>query len=97
MATVKLRIKVEFIVKPDGESFHAYCPALKGLHVDGATVEEALENAETAADLYLQSLIEHGEPLPLGVVATVTRPNGEPASEASQHIKTLELSSPAAR
>ena len=57
--------KVAFVVEPDEGSFHAYCPALKGLHTCGNTREEALENAKMAAVAYLESLLRHGDPIPL--------------------------------
>ncbi len=61
--------KVEVIIEPDEGGFHAYCPALKGLHTSGATHEEAMANAKDAVSAYLQSLIKHGDPIPLsGVV-----------------------------
>lgn len=59
---------VEVVVEPDGDGFHAYCPALKGLHTCGDTLEEAMENAKDAASAYLQSLIKHDEPIPIGVL-----------------------------
>jgi predicted RNase H-like HicB family nuclease len=63
---LKLRptVSLAFIVEPDGKQFHAYCPQLKGLHVDGRTEEEALDRAIEAAELYLQSLALHNESFP---------------------------------
>ncbi len=58
---------VEVIIEPDESSFHAYCPALKGLHATGDTEEEALRNAEDAVKAYIRSLIKHGDPIPVGV------------------------------
>ncbi|MCS7198665.1 MAG: type II toxin-antitoxin system HicB family antitoxin, partial [Candidatus Bipolaricaulota bacterium] len=62
-----LTFQVLVVVEPDGEEFHAYCPALKGLHVAGATIEEAVENARVAAQLFLECLIEDGDPIPIGM------------------------------
>ena len=59
--------RVEVVVEPDEVGFHAYCPALKGLHTCGETEEEALQNARDAATAYLASLIKHGDPVPVGV------------------------------
>lgn len=70
-----LRFRVTVVVEPDGDGFHAYCPALKGLHVPGDTEEEALKNAKDAVDGYLRSLIRHGDPVPIGA-----SPNGKPIS-----------------
>lgn len=58
---------VEIFNETDDTGFHAYCPALRGLHTCGDTEEETLQNARDAAIAYLQSLIKHGEPVPLGV------------------------------
>ncbi len=62
--TLYLRISV--VVTPDGDGYHAYTPALKGLHVDGATIQEAVNNAVKAIEVYLTSLELHGDPLPIG-------------------------------
>jgi len=45
--------------------YHAFCPALKGCHTQGDTLEEALANAREAIEAYLESLRGHGEPLPV--------------------------------
>jgi len=60
--------KIEVIVEPDEIGFRAYCPALKGLHTCGDTAEEALENARDAAVAYLESLMKHGDPIPVGIM-----------------------------
>ena len=63
--TIKIQLAV--VVTPDGDEFYASCPALKGLHIDGATEQEAVENAAEAATVYIASLIRHGEALPVGL------------------------------
>ncbi len=60
--------RIEVVIDPDDGGFHAYCPALKGLHTCGDTKEEALQNARDAAIAYLQSLIKHGDPIPVGII-----------------------------
>lgn len=45
------------------EAWHAYCPALKGCHTWGHSREEAIANCREAVDLYVQDLIEAGEPV----------------------------------
>jgi len=65
--TKETEYQVQVIVVPDETGFHAYCPALKGLHVAGDTEEEALQNAKNGATAYIQSLIDHGDPIPIGV------------------------------
>lgn len=61
-----LLLRVSIVVEPDGDRFHAYAPALKGLHVDGRTEAEAAQNAHQAVAVYLDSLARHQEPLPVG-------------------------------
>ena len=63
-----IKVRLRFIVEPDENRFHAYCPELKGLHADGDSEKEALENAKTSAIAYLHSLVKHDDPIPLGVL-----------------------------
>lgn len=60
------------ITEPDGEGFYAHAPALKGLHTCGATEEKALRNAVDAAIAYLESLLKHGDPIPIGPDLSIT-------------------------
>ncbi len=62
----EIRLRISIIVEPDDEGFHAYCPAFKGLHVDGKSQKDAVANATHAAAVYVESLVAHGEPLPIG-------------------------------
>ncbi|RLC71531.1 MAG: type II toxin-antitoxin system HicB family antitoxin [Chloroflexi bacterium] len=62
MATV---FRVRAVLEPDEDGFHAFCPGLPGCHTWGSTKAEALENLREAASLYLESLIAHGEPIPV--------------------------------
>lgn len=48
-----------FILEPDGNQWHAYCPELKGCHTFGATKEEALKHLKDAAMLYLEDEIDN--------------------------------------
>ncbi|HAV10409.1 MAG TPA: hypothetical protein DCX22_02180 [Dehalococcoidia bacterium] len=63
----KVGFRIEVIVEKDGQEYHAYCPAFKGLHASGDTKEEAIDNAFELAELYLTSIIKHKEPIPIGV------------------------------
>ncbi len=45
--------------------YHAFCPALKGCHTQGDTLDETLANVKEAMEVYLESLRMHGEPLPV--------------------------------
>jgi predicted RNase H-like HicB family nuclease len=64
--TTSLVLRLNVIIEPDEDRFHAYCPAFKGLHVDGASQEEALTNAGEAAIAYLNSLAANKEAIPIG-------------------------------
>lgn len=86
---VAVRFTVDIAIEPDDGEFHAYCPALKGLHVDGRTEEEALKNAVHAVELHLKSLIRHGDPIPVGVL-TETIPT--PPSQRAHVHRTERLS-----
>ena len=45
--------------------FHAFCPFLKGCHSQGDTLNEALDNIQEAIEVYLESIRERGESLPM--------------------------------
>ena len=62
----QLSLSVLIVTEKDGNGFHSFAPALKGLHVDGSTQDEALENAKNAIHVYLESLSKHNDPLPVG-------------------------------
>ena len=63
-----LRLKIRFVIERDGDGYHAFCPDLKGVHVGGATKAEAIEHGKKAVELYVLSLLQHDEPLPVGLV-----------------------------
>ncbi len=64
---VELRLSVTVVVeKEEDGTYHAFCPGLKGLHVPGDTINDALQNATEAIKVYLDSLAQHGDPLPVG-------------------------------
>lgn len=56
------------VVEPDGERWHAYCPALmrQGAATWGYTRTEALKNIQEVTQMVVESLIEHGEAVPIG-------------------------------
>ena len=68
---MKVMIKAKFFIEPDGDGFHGYCPALKGLHVAGDTEDEVEQFACEAAGAYIRSLIKHDEPIPVGCDTTI--------------------------
>ena len=53
------------VEREEGGGYHAFCPALRGCHTQGDTLDEALANVREAIEVYLESLRAHGEPLPL--------------------------------
>lgn len=63
-----MKLKFEILIEKDGDGFHAYCPALKGMHVFGATLDEAVANSQKAIEGYLESLQKHNDPIPVGCV-----------------------------
>ena len=65
-----IKFRLEICVERDEDVYYAYCPALKGVHVDGDTEEEAIKNAKDAAGAYIRSLIKHGEVIPLNFEET---------------------------
>jgi predicted RNase H-like HicB family nuclease len=49
---------------PEYEGYVASVPALPGCVTNGHTLEEAIAMAKDAIGLYVESLREHGEPVP---------------------------------
>ena len=47
------------------KAYHAFCPPLRGCHSWGHTAEEALANIREAVELYIEDLVEAGEPIPV--------------------------------
>jgi predicted RNase H-like HicB family nuclease len=62
---MRSRMKYAYIIEraPDG-SYSAYVPDLPGCTTAGDTVEEVHQNMKEAVSLYIESLKEHGEPVP---------------------------------
>ena len=85
-----IEFRIQVIIEPDGSEFHAYCPALKGLHTCGDTKEEALRNARDAASAYLRSSIKHGDPIPVGVTVP-RRVKKTPSSPESRYIERVAV------
>lgn len=48
----------------DQMAYHAYCPGLKGASTWGYTEAEAFENISEVVKMTIESMIEHGEPIP---------------------------------
>jgi predicted RNase H-like HicB family nuclease len=62
MATVRYTVILE---PEEGGGYHAFCPALRGCHTQGDSLEEALANIREAIQAYLESLKLDGEPIPV--------------------------------
>jgi predicted RNase H-like HicB family nuclease len=92
---LNMRITVE--VEKDGESFYARCPGLKGLHVDGTTEEEALNNAVQAAALYVESMLCHNDPLPIGEDFFAEERSMRPKAERRTFSRNVETPWPSAQ
>ena len=89
-----LRLRVSVVIEPDGDGYHAYCPALKGLHAAGETEDEAVEGARVAAVEYLESMVAHGEPIPVGPECGTATANERVPIPPTAITKPLELSWP---
>ena len=90
----RLRLRVSVVVEADGDGYHAYCPAFKGLHAAGKTEDDAVAGARAAALAYLQSMVSHGDPIPVGPDCEVARTGEDVPIPASAILKRLELSWP---
>ncbi len=87
----RLRLNFSVVIEKDGDSFHAFCPGLKGLHVDGSSEQEALQNAASAADSYIASLVRHGDPLPIGPHFTAEQLEDIPAIPPGALLRYVEV------
>jgi predicted RNase H-like HicB family nuclease len=56
------------VVEPDGDAWHAYCPALKGYGAVtwGTTRAEAFKHIREVVEMVVAELIKDGEPSPAG-------------------------------
>jgi predicted RNase H-like HicB family nuclease len=62
----------EFIIEPDEDGFHAYSTSLKGCRTWGHTEEEAYKNVKEVLELYLEALIDEGDPIPdIGIIENI--------------------------
>ncbi|HEY3873985.1 MAG TPA: type II toxin-antitoxin system HicB family antitoxin [Candidatus Kapabacteria bacterium] len=53
------------VIEPDECAFHAFVPALKGCHSCGDTPEDARNNIREAIELYIETLRDLGEEIPI--------------------------------
>ncbi len=92
--TVTLHLRVSVVLERDKPGFHAFCPAFKGLHVDGRTKKEALSNVAAAVSVYLDSLVRENEPLPLGPNLKLLRHEMSPPISDQALLEQVELQWP---
>lgn len=61
------------VIEPDDDRWSAHCPALlqQGASTWGVTREEAVKNLQDVVRMVLESLVEHGEPVPEGPASEV--------------------------
>jgi len=58
------RIYTVVLERDSQAGYVVFVPALQGCVTQGATIAEALHNAEEAAGLYVEDLVADGEPIP---------------------------------
>lgn len=62
----------EVVIEPDEDRYHAYILGLRGCRSWGHTEEEAEKNIQEALELYLEALIEDGDPIPgVGLIKNI--------------------------
>jgi predicted RNase H-like HicB family nuclease len=96
--TLKVTVQVTVFVEPDEGGFHAFNPAFKGLHTDGATEEDAVLSFVKAVPAYVQSLVRHGDPVPVGLMKVEQHTHaGEPEIPIGAFLRHVEMSWPSAQ
>jgi len=83
--------RIDVTIEPDEGNFHAYCPAFKGLHTSGATKEEALNNVRNAAIAYIESLVKHGDPIPVGIIIREEKKDKTPRNGQTYFTEDLRV------
>ena len=58
---IHITIPVIVMAEKNEDKYHAWCPALKGLHTEGYCLINAVANAKLAAAAYLLSMVKHNE------------------------------------
>ncbi|MGI8906626.1 MAG: type II toxin-antitoxin system HicB family antitoxin [Candidatus Sumerlaeaceae bacterium] len=73
------QVVVEDDEMEDGrKAYSVHVPQLPGCNTFGLSYDEAIANAREAVELYVQSLLEHGDPIP-----------GEPLEDAQYQAVAL--------
>ncbi len=68
MSNIKFRVLIE---QDEDGIFVAEVPALPGCISQGSTRKEALENAQEAMELFIESLEAHGDPIPPAITEEI--------------------------
>lgn len=50
--------------KEEEGGYHIFCPALPGCHSQSQTIDEGMQNIREAIELYIETLVEDGLPIP---------------------------------
>lgn len=88
-----IHITIQVVIERDDGGYHAFCPALKGLHVQGNTEGEATDAVKDAILAYLESLIKHGDPIPVGITQSDPCETAERGGEKCRaYTESLALS-----
>ncbi len=62
---MEVRHYTVILEREENGAYHAFCPALKGCHSHGDTLEAAVTNIREAIEVYLESLKAEGDPIPV--------------------------------
>lgn len=66
-----IKFTVHFFVEKEEYGYIAYCPAYRGVLVDGRTKEEAVKNFKNAIIEHIELLIKYNLPIPICEVSRV--------------------------
>ena len=83
------KVTLTVLIEKDGDVFYAYSPTLPGLHVEGETEEQVKATVEDAAIAYLESLIKHDDPLPIGSPEVTAAARPAPPTKAYTFTQAL--------
>jgi len=60
----EMKFKVFIVEDEEDGGYNVSCPAMRGCHSQGETIEEALANIKEAIEAYLESLQKDELPIP---------------------------------
>lgn len=58
--------------EPDGSAYNVSVPALEGCFTWGTTLTEAIEHAQDAIRVHVESLLDNGAPIPDDIATLLT-------------------------